>query len=158
MLQELWRRLTPMFQVYVVMYSPTPVIMSSTFTSVLKITQTFTSFWTTQTGSAGTKTVSQDFGGGGGGCDDCEKGSSGGKGGGAAIPPANQGKSYDAWTHAKANNAVQTGGGGWSANAGGGGYGGSGAVVWSASIPVAETRLTHKVLVAVVVGVSVLIR
>lgn len=139
------------------MYSPTPVIMSSTFTSVLKITQTFTSFWTTQTGSAGTKTVSQDFGGGGGGCDECEKGhNGGGSGSGAAIQPASQGKTYDAWTHANANNAVQTGGNGWSLN-GGGGYGGGGAVVWSAAPQVSDVRSHRRLLVAVLVGLSVLV-
>lgn len=130
------------------MYSPTPVLMSSTYTSILQITQTFTSFWTTQSGSAGTKTVSRDFGGGGGSppCDTCDKGGShnGGSGGGGA-PPGNQGKTFDAWTHANANNAaVQTpGSSGWGASgsfgAGNGGVAGSG-VVWSSSDRVIPSR------------------
>ena len=95
--------------VFVYKYSPTPVLMSSVYESVLEFTQTYTSYWQTESGAAYESTVTGDSNTLGGGV--------GGGNGEGVISTADATDS--AWTHAAADNAGTTvGGNGWAAAAG----------------------------------------
>ncbi|WVO15174.1 hypothetical protein L204_102819 [Cryptococcus depauperatus] len=86
--------------VYIIQYSPTPVVKSTTVKSVLQITQTLTSYWVESQGSYGSSTSKggeSTYSGkqGGGNCEECQKSLGGGGGNGG-----------DAWTHVSNNNNV----------------------------------------------------
>ncbi|WWC73255.1 uncharacterized protein I206_107221 [Kwoniella pini CBS 10737] len=44
--------------IFIIQYSPTPILMSTEFTSIMEITNTFWSFWITSTGDYSTSTSS----------------------------------------------------------------------------------------------------
>jgi hypothetical protein len=123
--------------VYVIKYSPTPVLRSTVLQSVVQITQTYTSMWLESTGSAyeetktgATETVGGGVGGGGGAVtqgppvntctingNQCPTAGGGGGGWGgktpaAAGPPApvqtQPANPKDAWTHTTAAAAGAT--------------------------------------------------
>ncbi|WVR09193.1 hypothetical protein IAU60_006255 [Kwoniella sp. DSM 27419] len=107
--------------VFIIQYSPTPVLMSTPVTSVMEITNTWWSYWMATEGSAyqvTSKGPEQTLGGGV--CDTCNLGSgwsSGSGSGSGAAPPANGGQGA-AWTHLGANAAQRSfsgagSGGGW---------------------------------------------
>ncbi|RXK37141.1 hypothetical protein M231_05592 [Tremella mesenterica] len=90
--------------VYVVHYQPTPLIMSTTYETVIPITETLTSMWVTSTGIAYDSTYTGTMttvGGGSGSCNTCgstNNSGSGWSGNGNGNGSGDQG-SGNAWTH-----------------------------------------------------------
>jgi hypothetical protein len=133
--------------VYIIKYSPTPVIKSTVYESVIQITQTMTAMWVETEGEAYEETKYGDVktvgGGSGGGYDHGSQGgdkggwSDAGNGGASSFPapapsPSASGSwgNVDAWTHATANVAVASPVAG--INAAGVGAGSNG---WAAASP-----------------------
>lgn len=97
--------------VYIVQYSPTPVLMSSTYETVVQVTVPLISYWLTTEGSMVASTYSvqgggQQAGGWGSGASfgnkvmSTQQGMQGSVSTGTMAVPSQGGQSADAWTHA----------------------------------------------------------